>query len=428
MAFCLPFSTALTLIFSTFGVLFGIAGLSWEATKKVMSHPISLLCVALFLWLAVTMLWSIAPREEMIEGILKYRKLLLAPFVAILLLAAGARPRFLMTFFATGCIIVTLGSMSSWTGMTEYLLGPQSHPGQGWIITGVDGKNLFYLGPPEKPTFGRSHIAQGAFLAISSLYLISYILRHDMTTACAKKNLLVCSLILLQFLTLLNIGGMTGYVLISIGLVLWLLNEAWAGNNKRISIFVSAILLLASATYLFSKPANQRINKSIADTQSFIEVGAQTSEGQRLTFWLSGLKNSSDRPLLGFGVGSFAEVFSRDGAMPRELRESRAQPHSEYILMLVQGGIVALTLFILILLQSLKIYRNNFHRRRTKLVSAQGSWEAGTIAILMIVYFVDASFNSVLWDLAEGHTFIILTATLLTSTLELDKPSKKTIL
>jgi O-antigen ligase len=411
MAFCLPFSTALTLIFSAFGVLFGLVGFDWTSFKKVIKHPISILCVALFAWLALSMLWSIAPRDEMIEGIFKYRKLLYVPLVAMLLLSARVKPWFLMNFFVAGCLLVCVGSLFSSSGLASVVLGPPNAQ-SGWYLGGTGEKHWFLLGPPEKPTFGRSHIAQGTFLVITVVYLTGWFIAQLRNPKVHKSNLgLSFAAIILAIYVTLNLGGLTGYVLLIMAFIIFIYFIFRAGMYKAVWSLITLALLMSVAAYSLNESTYKRVNKSVKDYVEFRDAGTLTSEGLRLTFWATGLKNWAVRPLWGWGVGSYAEVYSRDNSAPRELEKSRPQPHSEYILLIVQGGIAAIGVFLAIFWQSLCANKKD-HKRVGEIPDAGqiSNYFAFSNRTSIVLILIGATFNSVVWDLAEGHMTCILLA------------------
>ena len=402
MAFCLPFSTALTLIFSAFGVLFGLVGFDWASLKIVICHPIAILCVALFAWLALSMLWSIAPRDEMIEGISKYRKLLYVPLVAMLLVSTRVKPWFLMNFFVAGCLVVCVGSLFSSSGLAGWVFGPHGGHGAGWFFGGTGQKAWFYLGPPEKPTFGRAHIAQGAFLVFSVVYLFGNLFKKAIEPQETLifihnwKALLLCSV--LVFVSL-NLGGLTGYVLLVAGFFIWMGYLAKSVKPLFLLTVLSIMVVAGFVSWKMNPSVNYRIQKSYSDLGAFVETGALTSEGLRLRYWKAGLKMGVERPIIGWGVGSYAERFSRDNTEPEVERLNRPHPHSELVLQLAQGGCISMALWILIFWTA--------YRHTEKSQQPMGC----ALAVVGMLVFIGGLFNSVVWDLAEGHfVSIILSA------------------
>ena len=100
-------------------------------------------------------------------------------------------------------------------------------------------------------------------------------------------------------------------------------------------------------------------------------------------------------PIIGSGAGSYAEVYSRSPLGLDQFQGDRIQPHSEVILQLVQGGMVALVLYFIIALLSVA---RSFYVPSTFLA----------LPMLMTAFFVGSGFNSYIWDLAEGHLFSLL--------------------
>ncbi len=404
MAFCLPFSTALTLLFSAFGVLFGLLGFDWSSFKQALRHPISILCVALFAWLALSILWSIAPPDELMEGISKYRKLLYVPLVAMLLISTRVKPWFLMNFFVVGCLVVCVGSLSSSSGLLEHLIGPQL-PGGGWGLGGTSAGHWFYIGPPAAPTFGRAWVAQGAFLAIASVYMASIVLHLLSSETIVASRLGLSTLFsgaALLAVVVLDLGGRSGYLLLALGYGMLLIALVRRAVYARALILVAGMCLIL-VFHLISKPTiTSRVMQAVSDVQQYRQIGAETSQGLRLRFWESGLYMAQSRPLFGWGVGSNAEVFARDSRQPNDLKLTRVQPHSEYLLQLVQGGVVGLAILLALgyVTAGAAVGRSSPFWRvpidtRTGLMFAS------------LLLLVNGFFNSVIWDLAEGHFFAL---------------------
>ncbi|NDC36968.1 MAG: O-antigen ligase domain-containing protein [Proteobacteria bacterium] len=410
MAFCLPFSTALTLFFSAFGLLFGLLGFDWSSFKQAMRHPISILCVALFIWLALSIFWSIAPPDELMEGVSKYRKLLYVPLVGMLVISIRAKPWFLMNFFTAGCLLVCVGSLSSSSGLLEQLIGPQL-PGGGWGLGGSVAKHWFYIGPPEAPTFGRAWIAQGAFLAFAALYLIASIFVWVETPSLLRKPVWGGSLILALFLLItvtINLGGRTGYVLLIVGLFLWFLKLIQQGNKRRSIYFFLSVLVSIPIWVSYQPRSMDRINDLISGVSAYRDSGAETSQGLRLRFWEAGVRAALDRPMTGWGVGAYPEVFSRDLNQPPHLRASRPHPHSEYVLQFLMGGLPGLAIFFSIVILLLYRFLSSKNHACPRTLS---------LGLLGIVFFADAAVNSAVWDLAEGHFLLIFAVGVITAEL-----------
>jgi O-antigen ligase len=417
MAFCLPFSTALTLLFSVLGIIFGLLGFDWAAFKRVTAHPISVICLALFFWLALSILWSVAPYPELVEGMSKYRKLLYVPLLAMLLLSTGVRPLFCINFFVAGCLVVSVGSIFSTMGLWDYFIGPQLPQG-GWSIGGTAEKHWFYIGPPDFPTFGRAYIAQGAFLVFSAIYLVGVLIQTNLGEFGIKPHrfsLLLFLVVILFFVVASNQGGRTGYLLAIVGMILWAL-KLWQLKKWTILLRLLLTFSMLCITILTLNPrVTQRAAQVVTDMASYQESRALTGQGIRLRFWESGLRAGWERPLSGWGVGSYAEVYSRDDTQPKNLRDSRPQPHSEYVLQFVQGGLPALMLILTLVWWGILTWYEK------SILPLAGSAAGISIIIIYILFLIDGMFNSVIWDLGEGHFFPFLAGALIVSDMKVTR-------
>lgn len=401
VAFALPFSTALTLIFSFFGVAFAILGMRWEICQRVLVNPMVIVLIALYLWLVTSSIWSVAPTAELYEAIIKYRKLLLPIAILIPLIGGGFHAKILLNYLFIGVIIVVVGSIFSSSGLWHYLLGEQVPQG-GWALFGDAEKHLFYIGPPSQPTFGRSYIGQGLMLAVGAVIALDRIKTSGREVFLRENLLWIASYLLITYV-LWSLNGRTGMVLLIVSSLLWILNIT--NKDRKRTTRVNYLILLSTLvlTLVLIFPGSQKRLQDIKENaaSSITNSSEMSSEGIRLGFWAAGFKMFLHKPIFGWGIGSYAQVYSTLDEAPDELRLSRAQPHSEFVLQGVQGGLVALLLYSTVIYLTLRTY--------IRARSGEASY-AATVCLLTI--FIDGCFNSVIWDLAEGHLFSIMIAVL----------------
>jgi len=396
MLTALPFSTALALLFSAFGAVFSLLGLRREPLVAVVRSPIALCALLLFGWLALSSLWAVAPREELIEGVWKYRKLIFVVLVATSLVVCRKNPGFLINFFLAGCAIVALGSLASRFGLMEYVLGTPAASG-GWPIGGTPQKSWFYIGEPGNPTFGRNHITQGAFLVFASMFSVGR--GWPVLLGQTKKlslGLLWFSLGVFYLVPVFSIQGRSGYLLALLGGIFWVVLGLFKLRGR--SRFLAPLLVIAVLGALVSSSPHffKRSYQAVDDVVLYSQTGEQTSQGERIRFWREGLELAAERPLLGYGPGGYAQAYSELEKEPESLRASRSQPHSEYVIVLVQGGVIGFSLLVaLIALSVWTAYR------ATDMTDGFG------ILCMFILFAIYAGFNSAIWDLAEGHFFYV---------------------
>jgi O-antigen ligase len=158
-------------------------------------------------------------------------------------------------------------------------------------------------------------------------------------------------------------------------------------------------VILVGASMLISMAANSPhiLHRTKAMSESvagYVGHGEMIDSGVRLEFWRAGITIFAESPIIGRGLGSYAEAYSALEGRPKWLVENRSQPHSEFVLQAVQGGGVALLIFCWIIFNIINTgFRN--------------SYADPAILGATALYFIDASFNSVIWDLAEGHILIV---------------------
>lgn len=397
MLTALPFSTALALLFSAFGAAFSLLGLQREPLLAVVRSPIALSALLLFGWLALSSLWAVAPREELIEGVWKYRKLIFVVLVATSLFVCRKPPGFLINFFLAGCAIVALGSLASRFGLMEYVLGSPSVTG-GWPIGGTPERSWLHIGGPDNPTFGRNHITQGAFLVFASMFAMGR--SWPALLGQSKKlslGVLWFSLAIFYLVPVFSIQGRSGYLLALLGGIFWVALALFKLRGRR--RFLAPCLVIAVLGTLVSSSPHffKRSYQAVDDVVRYSQTGEQTSQGERVRFWRAGLALAAERPLLGYGAGGYSQAYSELQGEPESLRASRSQPHSEYLIVLVQGGVIGFALLVSIAILSM--------RALSRILDLQ-EWAA--IFGVGILFWIYASFNSAIWDLAEGHFFGIL--------------------
>jgi len=416
MALALPFSTALTLIFSTLATIFSVPIVFRKDLVTVWQSKIAILCIVLFLWLSFSAFWGVAPPDEALEGISKYRKLLFLALIGLSVAASSEAPLLLLRFFFVGCLITTLGSIMIRFGIFEWLWGPPNHQG-GWAFWRDVNKHMFFIGGPSNPTFGRNHITQGAFGVFGGCFAAGWawkILRKP------KPQISIgITLIFLTFFFMVSIfsmQGRSGYLLAVCGSVIFNVICILKLNGWK-RYLPGTLTILGFLFLAFTSPQFlPRTEAALNETFEAIHDGSREGQGVRIRFWEAGLNLSAARPITGYGVGGYAQAYSELSDEPLHLRESRAQPHSEYVILLVQGGLPAVLLYFGILFLLIRASYRYFLRV-----------DDPSLLAVIILFALYSAFNSSIWDLAEGHFFSLIGGVLLAGALKpmFDSPNSK---
>lgn len=120
----------------------------------------------------------------------------------------------------------------------------------------------------------------------------------------------------------------------------------------------------------------------------FILVKDDTSSGGRKIFWDFCIKMYNDKPVIGYGINTFNEVFADQVAYKFNGQLWNMYAHNIYYELLGETGIIGTTLFIYmllhILISSLKLFKNNVLSFKWKGIL----WFSISLQILFITYGV----------------------------------------
>jgi O-antigen ligase len=111
------------------------------------------------------------------------------------------------------------------------------------------------------------------------------------------------------------------------------------------------------------------------DVLEYQKGNFDTSQAQRLDYWVKSLQAIQDKPLIGHGVGSWRVNYIRLGGADKVNPPSN--PHQQFLLWAVEGGLVGLAFLLAIFIM---IYRDS-HR----LDSAAQQALRATLAITILM-------------------------------------------
>ena len=161
---------------------------------------------------------------------------------------------------------------------------------------------------------------------------------------------------------------------------------------KGILPAAACVELIGLMTYQNSERFHNRINEVVKEIKEYRNSSkSRSSVDLRLEFYENGLQIAKSSPLMGSGIGSFAMKY-------RELMEQKGQlvtenPHNEYVMLLVQNGIIGVGLFLCFFWVSWLTTR-----QLTGIDQALGQ---AVLAVYLLVCMV----NSLMLDTTEGCLF-----------------------
>lgn len=391
--FVVPFSTALTNVFVALTYLVFLLAL---ATNRELKNGLqltpSVLAIGLFGLLLAGVTWSIAPQKEILQALGKYMKLFLIPIGLALAWRDDALPRRAIVWSLAGAVVLTLSSYLVWLNLM-----PASR--YDWWHIG-DASNAFAF---------KNHITMGVILGFSALICLNYYFYASSTRG---RLLSIGAGIFFVFPIIFLTQGRTGYVVFFVGL-LTLCILRFRSSWKMLAVSMLTATTIFAGFYSVSDNFRQRSTHLIAEIKDysssnqmhlsgtrFSDSGEVNSSGIRLGFYKAGLQMIAQHPIFGLGTGSFSEgfVLTAKKLWPENSPElaMRHQPHSEVILIGVQLGAMGLIMYFSLLGSLIGVARKS------------RSWEAASLSILVVIFGTAAIFNSLLWDVTEGHWFVLL--------------------
>ena len=199
---------------------------------------------------------------------------------------------------------------------------------------------------------------------------------------------------------LLTVGflkGRSGHAAL-IGIVTLIVVNELPRKFKWVAIF--APLLVLALTVTVSPNFRERLQLVRSEVTSYSQnpvAGSETSSGLRLKFWTASIKAFAEKPVFGYGVGSWKIAFSEMEHLGKsEAALTDVDPHQMFLLWAVEGGLTGLilhcTMLALLLLYSRKLEEQ----------------DARNLQTVILGLAISGMFNSMLIGIGMGDFFCIL--------------------
>lgn len=358
------FPTGFSATFSTLAFLFALP-IFFYRVRSIDLSRFELAGLALFGWLLLSVIWSDALVLESLGYLSEYRIYFILP-VLISVLALNVQTQH------WACAAAMLGAFIAL--VTSYGLG------FGWWQ--IEGANLSLA----------NRIYHGF---IMSSFLLACLLIARETTGFVR--LLAGGVALLVVYNVLNIeAGRTGYLqVVFVCLTFAVLTFSRIQAVLAVSV---AVILFAFPYFLFDQFHN-RVNQTVANVEKMVvSDDYNSSAGRRLEFYRGAINVGLDYPLAGVGVGDVASTL-KSRAETGEIRLLTDNVHSEFMNMLMAGGVPALLLFAGFIVT---IAYSGF------VVRPQSLWLSDALIGLGVIVLVSAFFNSTIKDYGEKHALIVM--------------------
>ncbi|MDB5881407.1 MAG: hypothetical protein JWP43_1285, partial [Ramlibacter sp.] len=371
LGFFLPFSTSGVSISMAALVLLALARPRWILDARPWSEPTMAAGLVLLAYIAVHTLWISGAHMPALHAINHYQELLLAPMLFALLQDARCRRVFLRALF----VGVTLIAIAQWAAL---------------------------LLPPLAAVLDRRRISVGFGLALCAFLALTQ--AESRPRRWPGRALAV----FLAATALFAVNARTGHVVLVIlasCAAWWLSPRRW-----RWAALVAAPLLVMVLA-MASGAVGSRLQETLAASQTAPSAGPLSSTAIRVNMMQVGMDLVRRYALSGAGFANYSQVHeqaarARYDAEPAVIDDpshwvSTSNPHDEYLMQLIGGGVAALCLFLVWLCLPLRAAV----RARAPV--------AGMLTGAALAFATGCIFNSLLMDFVEGHLYMAVLALLL---------------
>ncbi len=205
--------------------------------------------------------------------------------------------------------------------------------------------------PPSYPSPFMGHIHYSIFLAFTSLVLLYKVLFEKLSI---RFKIALFIFFILTVINLMNSNGRTGVLAFFVTLFILFLIK-YKISIKSFLISFSLFVTIAFLSYTNISIFKTRIDTSASSINKVIkDKNFNTSIGIRLAYWILAYDALKEKPILGHGLGDHKlitkELIDKNKYvyMDQYVKDfvSSYHYHNQYLMLLVEGGLVSLFLFL----------------------------------------------------------------------------------
>lgn len=357
-------------------VFFGKVLYDQEFDKRILKHPITLLIVGHLIWMGITMLTSEMPVVSLKFFISRLWFVITGYFIAV---RVFKYPRYINSFFWLFTIAFLVVIF-----YTIYQHG----------IRGFEEKPAHWVMQP----FFKDHTSYGAILAFYLPVLTAYLFKSDF-----RWNLkFITFFVLLIFIAAIILSyTRAAWVSVAAALVVYFLIQF----RVKFSLLLGVGVLALAMFFTFQEQIFIKLEKNRQDSsgdlaehvQSISNVASDASNLERINRWNSALRMWSERPVFGFGPGTYMFQYapyqhSSELTIISTNFGDLGNAHSEYLGPLAEQGVLGM----LLMLALIAVVFTMAIRRYQKL-QHQGLRTVLMAAILgLVTYFTHGFLNNFL--------------------------------
>jgi len=348
-------------------IAFALAPSAGARLKAALRQPLGMATVVLFAFLAMAMLWSIAPWRQALSSWGSWRYLILVVIGLAIFDERAAKIRFAATFV----VAATLGAIASYVAFAR---GASFGPSD--LMPGIVLRN---------------HVTQGIGLGVAAM--LAAVLGFLAEARSPRRWLAFAASLLLAANVVFISYGRSGHL----ALLIFALVGVFGLLRGRMRIATLIAVAVISAGVVAVSPTIK--DRFVVGWNEFQDAGRSeviTPMGIRAIMWDTSAQLVRERPLLGYGLGGFAPAY-------KELTEKinsgwRARPtqdpHNQFLFIVAETGLLGLVVFIFWLVAALR-------------QPVRGPFRIVGVALLAS-WCVTSMFSSHFQAFTEGHMIALL--------------------
>ncbi len=292
----------------------------WQRWRR---NPFALATLVLFAVIFLGVSYSHASFDEIRRSLIKYARLLYAPIAISVLFDARWRRRALMAWMASMLLTLALSYLHS---LWAFPLARATREGE------LGDHYIF-----------KHHITQNVMMSVFAVAAFAEAWRlRSMEGLSRRVWLWVFIAIASAINVLFFVMGRAGYLTLVVNLLVVAIVAFVAARDMRLLGVAVAFILIVIAAAASSDSVHKRFEAAISEVESSQERGIATSIGQRMEYASKSIDLIEERPVLGWGTGSYAMEYCRIAKSPEWCRLGAYNPHNQFLFFAVQFGLLGL--------------------------------------------------------------------------------------
>ena len=366
------FPIAMGLGYVAMALSFVLGLCAWKSLRTqahVLNNPLVIASLGLYAWMVIGWSYSIAPTSDVTLHFSKYAKLVLVPVFVLLLQDARWRYR------------CTLGFMCA----------------MGFILVSAYA-NIFFQLPWSKTQnlgWGQDHTVIGDYITqnIMMAFFAVLMLEKAVQSTEMVRKVLFFGVFVMAALVITHLShGRTGYLLLVASVGMYAMK--WAKGWKQWCA-IGALACVIGASLASSERVQVRVAQAVHEAQTS-EAMEITSIGGRINFWKYTLEMTLQKPLQGWGTGSYHTKWCEHVTAQGWCQFGHWHPHNQYLFFWMEHGIVGLALFVLLVLSPILMTRH------------MGASQQRLAWCFSAIFAINSLVNASLWSSRESHFFVLM--------------------